>query len=574
MARSYAAGIGPGLRWPVSTAVSGRQSRDDTNGDELDLVLNAANDQSFQQPPNPPLPQSNEQVDWPVDFDLPTSDNVGQPISCDQPSQRRDSVAFPGQAQFSPVQQTGSSEDDNPTLECDEENGRPRFYGPTSQLHIRSNSLPVDPEPETTASSTGNGLKTDSSRVKEVLIQGFWESQPLSQAIIERTRFEEGRKAGMRSEYWSPLGYLYCGMATRMIFDLGLHGSCSALVAQGRLTLADKVSRHVLFLGAYVYDTLWGLYLGRPSSIPVSMLKAAQSRGDDLNWSTPISLEAWVGLGTEIAEATEVLNNNAVPLASSAMDHLADLDARISRRLEQLPSTLTFDADQISELAVEAYGLQIQLRGIRIVLHKRLSQTMIANNAGSTMPESPSLSHSRTVMHDSAVMIARLTSTYQRIFGIENVITVMLDNMFVAAALLVTYVLNLQRTDSSQSTESDIMWLHCLSDMLQRAQKHYPVTARMLSTLSTLVHGTSMAGIFGESPQAKQISAPADASTNNLLAGTDWSVGLGFEANNHDGQQDSSTWFLDGSGETTTTSVAPMMDPRNMMTWLLSPMEL
>ena len=193
-------------------------------------------------------------------------------------------------------------------------------------------------------------------------------------------------------------------MATRMIFDLGLHGSCSALVAQGRLTLADKVSRHLLFLGAYVYDTLWGLYLGRPNSIPSSMLQAARSRGDDMNWSIPISLESWVGLATEIAEATEVLNNNAVPLSPLAMGQLADLDARISTRLERLPSALTFVGDQISELAVDAYGLQIQLRGIRIVLHKRISQTIIANSAEKVAGEEAALAHSRAVMHDSAVI--------------------------------------------------------------------------------------------------------------------------------------------------------------------------
>lgn len=381
-----------------------------------------------------------------------------------------------------------------------------------------------------------------------------------------------------------------------MIFDLGLHGSCSALVAQGRLTLADKVSRHLLFLGAYVYDILWGLYLGRPSSISANALKAAQGRGDDVKWSIPVSLEAWVGLSTEIAEATEVcsmrpetiflfrysltllatfqvLNTHAVPLPLSATDHLLDLDGRISRRLERLPSSLTFDADQISELAVDAYGLQIQLRGIRIVLHKRLSQTMIANGADPLATGNPALERSRAIMHDNAVMIARLTSTYQRIFGIENVITVMLDNMFVAAALLVNYVLRLQRSDLTQSTESEVMWLHCLSDMFQRAQKHYPVTARMLSALSTLVRGTSMSGIFGEVTQTKQANRQTAAPPDDLSVNVDWNMGLGFGAN-EDSQQDSSTWFLDGLGETTTATAAPDMDPRNMMTWLLSPMEL
>lgn len=357
-----------------------------------------------------------------------------------------------------------------------------------------------------------------------------------------------------------------------MIFDLGLHESCTALVAQGRLTETDKVSRHLLFLGAYCYDTLWGLYLGRPSNIPIAMLQTAQSRVDDLQWSVPTSLEAWVGLATEIAEVTEVLNNNAVPLDPAAMGRLADLDARISRRTQSLPAELSFQADQISELAVDAYGLQVQLRGIRIVLHKRLSQTYNANAGQSLAPGGHGLARSRAVMHESAIMIARLTSTYQRIFGIENVITVMLDNIFVAAASLVSHILNIQRTEIQQSTDSDVAWLCCLSDMFQRAQKHYPVTARMLSTLSNLVQNTSMAGIFGERTHSKPSGGQMLVPPNDLVGDTDWSLGLSLDSGQPDGQVDSSNWFLNGLGDTS-MSTAPDMDPRNMMTWLLSPME-
>lgn len=55
-----------------------------------------------------------------------------------------------------------------------------------------------------------------------------------------------------------------------MVFDLGLQESCSELIVRGKLSPAEALSRHILFLGAYVYDKLWGLYLGRPYAIPNS----------------------------------------------------------------------------------------------------------------------------------------------------------------------------------------------------------------------------------------------------------------------------------------------------------------
>lgn len=226
------------------------------------------------QQPSPGNPQTRVQIDWPADLDLSAPDNDTRAAAYDQPDQHRASALLPGQTQRSPGQQTVSTEDDNPTLECDEQNGQPRFYGPTSQLHIRSNSLAVDQEADLNASISANGLKTASSRVKEVLIQGFWESQPLSQAIVERTRFEDGRKTGMRGEYWSSflenallacasrmrtspdvraLGPRYCEQATSMMLEEMQNPKIATI--QGLLLLSD-------FEATRGRDSLGYLYCG------------------------------------------------------------------------------------------------------------------------------------------------------------------------------------------------------------------------------------------------------------------------------------------------------------------------
>ena len=127
--------------------------------------------------------------------------------------------------------------------------------------------------------------------------------------------------------------------------------------------------RHTLFLNAFIFDKLWSLYLGRPSTIPVSTVQTAHNRELAAGWSGPSTLDSWIGLCCDISEATDILNG-ASPLDSNARKLLLNLDDRIQRRAESLPSPLRLNKDRVSELAANAYSLHIQFLGIRIVLHR------------------------------------------------------------------------------------------------------------------------------------------------------------------------------------------------------------
>lgn len=287
-----------------------------------------------------------------------------------------------------------------------------------------------------------------------------------------------------------------------MAFDLGLHESCSGLIAAGKMTPNEGHLRHVLFLGSCVYDKLWALYLGRPSAIPSSYLAGAQHRSNEQGWQVAVTLSAWVGLSAKISEVTDILNDDA-PLNLHAIDRLTALDDQISAQCAALPQYLVLNEDQISNLPANAYGLHIQFRGIRIVLHRLLSRALSQNDCDAPLDHATQTERSQTLMRENAICIARLVSVYRQIFGIENFITVMLDNMFIAAALLVSFVLRPKQHTSVPVASTDVTmsqevhWIRCLAEMLQHAQKHYPVTARMRSTLSALVDGTFLAGAFG-----------------------------------------------------------------------------
>ena len=353
-----------------------------------------------------------------------------------------------------------------------------------------------------------------------------------------------------------------------MVFDLGLHESSSELIARGKMSAAEALSRHILFLGAFVYDKLWGLYLGRPSVIPISHLTSAQRRVAEQGWSIPATLSAWVGLTADISEVTDILNSDT-PLDWRSLDGLTDLDTRISQRGAALPGYLKLNENQISDLPASGYGLNIQFRGIRIVLHRLLSKalTHTANNMGS--PQAERIQHSRNIMRENAICIARLASVYQQIFGIENVITVMLDNMYVAAALLVSHILRAKQQESTVHTDAslnkDVRWLQCLADMLQKAQHHYPVTSRMRYTLCNLVAGTHLSGIFGSWTNEK----PAQDTQTTVQPGDAF-------ASNFPNQsvQEQSDFLLQNPFDIDQISMFQDMDMtnmNNMMTWILSP---
>ena len=354
-----------------------------------------------------------------------------------------------------------------------------------------------------------------------------------------------------------------------MAFDLGLHESCSELIAKGKIPPSEGFSRHLLFLGAYIYDKLWGLYLGRPSTIPNSYLTAAQRRSDEQVWQIPATLVAWVDLSDKISEVTEILNGQA-PLDGQAFDRLNELDGKISTQCAALPDALILREDRISDLPSAAYGLHIQLRGIRIVLHRQLSRAILTPNSGNTpFGDAGRAEHSRSIMRENAVCIARLASVYQQIFGIENVITVMLDNIFVAAALLISYVLRKQQEASTSNSLADLLkaeevvWIQRLASMLQDAQKHYPVTARMMSTLSALVDDTCLAGTFGSWANPTKKAQYAQQAFQPLLATSGVDTSFDHELNEHD-------FFLQSPFDF--GNAHQDMDTANTMSWVLSPM--
>ncbi|KFY66105.1 hypothetical protein V496_02197 [Pseudogymnoascus sp. VKM F-4515 (FW-2607)] len=64
-------------------------------------------------------------------------------------------------------------------------------------------------------------------------------------------------------------GWLYSGMAVRLSADLGLHRDPTCVVQNGSLSERELDVRRSTFWGVFVHDSMWSLYVGRPSSINI-----------------------------------------------------------------------------------------------------------------------------------------------------------------------------------------------------------------------------------------------------------------------------------------------------------------
>ncbi|KAF4892508.1 Nitrogen assimilation transcription factor nirA [Colletotrichum fructicola] len=467
-------------------------------------------------------------------------------------------------------------------LDVDSSPGQVRYYGPTTQLHIQSlpaNNLGDGPVHADTGPMSSFSVDMDSLQLRDMLLKSYWSFSSRSVPVVDESLFMAHRASGQRSQYFSPfleaamlacatrirtstsvrklgrayadlakkgivfelerptiatlqgflllsdfeatsardrIGWTYNGIACRLIFDLGLHEDCSRLIRHGILVQADADLRVSLFLSAFVYDRLWALYLGRPSCVPMNCLEQRRPQVASAKSTGP--LEHWVALCKYISEVTEKLNGFGPPLDHTCVDSLLDLSARISAAHDRLPPGLS--SKQTSELCVTAYGLNIQYHGIQIVLHRTLVKVLLQHNSSKAdgLDRDEQIKSFRRILYDNAVCICRLLLTYREMFGVENFITVMLDNMYIAASTLVSHILQppiMCEQDGSYCEASRLLGF--LTETMRDLPKYYPVVEKMRQTLSSITENTILAGSFGSMNLS---NGPQNLDSHSVMANT------------------------------------------------------
>lgn len=229
-------------------------------------------------------------------------------------------------------------------------------------------------------------------------------------------------------------------------------------------------------------------------------------------------LHAWVELCVHIAEVSDIVNNTSHSRTSHSMAQLLVLNSRLQSTYEALPLNLSYRQMSTAELDAAGYAYHMQFYSTKIVLHRALIKSSLGRET-TPLPESVPLasgifrqytpdSSSKTT-YESAVCITVLTVTYRQIFGLDKMIPVMLNTMYMAAITLINHVLVLQYHQGGAQVEGDIRRIRQLVDTLDQVQKHFPIAFRMCHALSEILCGTSLASLVDCMPLSLQNGKPS-----------------------------------------------------------------
>ncbi|OAL56030.1 hypothetical protein IQ07DRAFT_583454 [Pyrenochaeta sp. DS3sAY3a] len=435
------------------------------------------------------------------------------------------------------------------------------YFGPTSESHVSSPSETFGLKPPQ-FDIPGVQLQAHSPQLKAVLIRSYWRWQPLSITVIHQKSFLSHRNHGSRSQYYSKflefallacgtrlstskdvralgpeyaklayaeyispeldnsnvatlqgllllsdfemsqsrdrVGWLHCGMACRLIFDLGLHDA--DMTSKGFVGSATEFDafRGTLLTACLVYERLWCLYLGRPSCVTASMLRIPPPTQDA---SRDAMVDAWLGLCEPMSEITSILNSSQ-PMGISASRRLVELDDQLKAWASELPLSLKYKENDAWDMEASAYGLHMQYFRVRILLHRGHRTRSSRKRKADEIDLEPVTLHgwstekSKAVIYSDATSIARLGLAYKQIYGTENTPSIMLDNLYAAARILI--IPFLRSPERSRENDVDTQWLRSLDEMLEALRTHFPIVARMRKTLSRLLQGTRLSHLFSD----------------------------------------------------------------------------
>lgn len=290
-------------------------------------------------------------------------------------------------------------------------------------------------------------------------------------------------------------------MAVRLLLDLGLHEDRSTLVDNGAISVEEWSYHKRLFLGAFLYDTIWGWFLGRPRSIPLPNIALALST-NAMDEGDQSHLHEWTCLCTHIARAQDIINGTA-PLDSGAMDQLSGIYGALETQYNSLPPNLAWNEDDTVTLEPSAYALHTQYLAVQIMLLRppsRHTQSFqyqdIIETSDNVLPGF-GLQTALDLIHQKAVRIARLVQLLTQIHGIELVVPTILDNIFIATRSLIAEALR-----NPQQLDSDEQWLRLFAQTLASVQRHYHMACRIRIALTDIVQDTVMAEIFTTGPSS------------------------------------------------------------------------
>ncbi|KAK5692378.1 hypothetical protein LTR97_010686 [Elasticomyces elasticus] len=274
---------------------------------------------------------------------------------------------------------------------------------------------------------------------------------------------------GRDSMGWQLCVNKYLGMACRLLTDLGLHEP----PGEAETILVKRARLHLL--GACIaLEGIWCIYLGRPSSIPRSVLRTATTLCEQFQCPGSTTLAAWVGLCGPMADICNVLSSSH-PFDAEGKIQLAGLSVDLYSWFDKLPTDFVYDEPN-------AYAVLMQYCKAQILVQQ-----------ASCCGEGSAEEH-RVRIYDAAIRIIRLLLIHRQTQGNDYIRSVMLDTVNFALDTLVNQ--HLQHPDLIRFQEHDIQWLRMAVESMINMQARFPIVNRRLQSLAVAAKGTSLSPLF------------------------------------------------------------------------------
>ncbi|KAF5676572.1 Nit-4-like protein [Fusarium heterosporum] len=219
--------------------------------------------------------------------------------------------------------------------------------------------LRTDPLDQNTA---GNAL---AEQAKMIL---FYENQAPNVTTIQATALLGLREIATDKE---ALGWMYCGMAARMAFNLGLHLDRSHWVETGHITRDEAEVGTIVWWGCYVLDKLFNIGLGRPSTIQEHEISAAPPSIEHSADHQVSNVRATVQLFRITSSALdEIYRPGSQQVKSRIMELVTKTHVNIVEFQINLASCLRLSPSPLNPTLPHTYMLHLQIHVAIILLHR------------------------------------------------------------------------------------------------------------------------------------------------------------------------------------------------------------
>ncbi|CAI0644028.1 unnamed protein product [Colletotrichum noveboracense] len=328
------------------------------------------------------------------------------------------------------------------------------------------------------------------ARARELLLQEMAATKPAI-PTIQGLLILGGRQcaSGKSSEGW-----LYTGMAIRMMKDIGLHLDITKLSRLERWTPAEIETRKRLYNSAYIWDKTLSLALGRPPSLtrrPHPAQEILDKVDDQRLWkpvhATEVSenyvlLPSWTTSTfcafCHLHEITTsmMLLFSSVTKNDEFASQIADIDSKIHQWYDSMPAALKIE--DISGLRQSPPPHIVSLNLLYHALHILLRRPYLSSS------DKDLKERSMKVCIEHSKKIHAIHSLYSQTFP-HRLMTYQVSYCIYTAATVETE--ELKRATTQQDREDAAARLAAAFRILQKEASHTPGSGRSLDTIRRLL---------------------------------------------------------------------------------------